>query len=396
MGRSTRRGPWLPEEDATLLQLVHLQGPNNWVRISQHMQHRSPKQCRERYHQNLKPSLNHEPVSAEEGEVIEQLVQEMGKRWAEIARRLGNRSDNAVKNWWNGSMNRRKRSSMQPSSGPRLVGPRSQPIPAGGMSRPELFYSHPPQVAQDHNVGQTRGSNSDLTGRGFQDTSAHDLVYQPLHNDTDRRLEIHPLERTSLFSPPQLPSLDTRQFSHSNHAYSAPSSLQVTPNESSTLSLHPLQNYHAARSSPLHSRPSSQTEWTLPRIQNLEASAISPAATECSSAPSLQQAPPSLISDNQSHYSISPKTVSSPRPGMPAAIDTSHYWSGSHRSLGSLPTPGPSKFFHGDEGYVSALPSSSTETKHLLFPIDPILKRDRALPSPTERDTRMNVASLLK
>ena len=73
------------------------------------MQHRSPKQCRERYHQNLKPTLNHEPISPEEGEIIEQLVQDMGKRWGEIARRLGNRSDNAVKNWWNGSMNRRKR-----------------------------------------------------------------------------------------------------------------------------------------------------------------------------------------------------------------------------------------------------------------------------------------------
>ncbi|KAF2502487.1 hypothetical protein BU16DRAFT_449227 [Lophium mytilinum] len=104
-----RRGPWSQHEDAWLVSLVHRNGPHNWVRISQEIQTRSPKQCRERFHQNLKPTLNHEPISPEEGELIERLVQEMGKRWAEIARRLKGRSDNAVKNWWNGGQNRRKR-----------------------------------------------------------------------------------------------------------------------------------------------------------------------------------------------------------------------------------------------------------------------------------------------
>ena len=106
---SHRRGPWSQGEDAYLCQLVHTQGPLNWVRIAQLIGSRSPKQCRERYHQNLKPSLNHEPISPEEGLLIERLVGEMGKRWAEIARRLNGRSDNAVKNWWNGSMNRQRR-----------------------------------------------------------------------------------------------------------------------------------------------------------------------------------------------------------------------------------------------------------------------------------------------
>lgn len=104
-----KRGPWSQHEDRSLLELVQSQGAHNWVRISQFIHTRSPKQCRERYHQNLKPSLCHDPISPEEGEVIERLVSEMGKRWAEIARRLPGRSDNAVKNWWNGGMNRRRR-----------------------------------------------------------------------------------------------------------------------------------------------------------------------------------------------------------------------------------------------------------------------------------------------
>ncbi|KAF6789321.1 myb family conidiophore development protein [Colletotrichum sojae] len=104
-----RRGPWSQREDACLMQLVNEQGPLNWVRISQTLGTRTPKQCRERFHQNLKPTLNHEPITPEEGAQIELLVNDIGKRWAEIARRLQGRSDNAVKNWWNGSQNRRKR-----------------------------------------------------------------------------------------------------------------------------------------------------------------------------------------------------------------------------------------------------------------------------------------------
>lgn len=41
--------------------------------------------------------------------MIERMVDEMGRRWAEIARRLGNRSDNAVKNWWNGNSTRKNK-----------------------------------------------------------------------------------------------------------------------------------------------------------------------------------------------------------------------------------------------------------------------------------------------
>jgi Myb-like DNA-binding protein FlbD len=160
-----KRGPWSQTEDQILLSLVNLHGAHNWVRISQTIQTRSPKQCRERFHQNLKPNLNHEPITPEEGILIEQMVAEMGKRWAEIARRLRGRSDNAVKNWWNGGMNRRRRSTTQrrndievrqQASGlpPQMPGglqvpAHQQPLPTHFQIPPQYFaqplfhHSHP-------------------------------------------------------------------------------------------------------------------------------------------------------------------------------------------------------------------------------------------------------------
>jgi hypothetical protein len=87
-----RRGPWTKAEDAYLVKLVHSHLTLNWVRIAQLIGSRSPKQCRERYHQNLKPSLNHEPITPEEGLQIESLARVMAKHWPEIARSLRGRT----------------------------------------------------------------------------------------------------------------------------------------------------------------------------------------------------------------------------------------------------------------------------------------------------------------
>ena len=104
-----KRGPWSNAEDENLRALVEEKGAGKWVQISDVLKTRTPKQCRERWHQNLKPELNHEPITDDEGKFIEDMVKQVGKKWAEIARMMENRSDNAVKNWWNGGENRRKR-----------------------------------------------------------------------------------------------------------------------------------------------------------------------------------------------------------------------------------------------------------------------------------------------
>lgn len=83
-----------------LLQLVAVYGRHIWVFISSFTT-RSSKQCREHFHQTLKPELNRTPITLEEGATIEQHVDKMGKSWTRIARQLrGGRSDSDVKNWW--------------------------------------------------------------------------------------------------------------------------------------------------------------------------------------------------------------------------------------------------------------------------------------------------------
>lgn len=112
-GRETIKGSWSETEDKELSYLVEVH-QSNWAKISEHMNGRTAKQCRERWIQNLRPGLNHGPILQAEGDFIMAQVAQIGQKWAEISRRIQEhginiRSDNAVKNWYNGNRNREKR-----------------------------------------------------------------------------------------------------------------------------------------------------------------------------------------------------------------------------------------------------------------------------------------------
>jgi hypothetical protein len=213
-----KKGLWQPDEDILLTKLVTESGPRGWTKIAAKLPGRIGKQCRERWHNHLDPSIDRSPFSAEEDSKIIGLVKQFGPKWAKISKELPGRTDNGIKNRWNATLKRRieqerdeKNGIFRPVSNRDTTGRKRARRAASGAKTKKAKKNVSKKAKAAGRKAKGRGGKK---GKGHQQVSELDHMFQPSLQGINSILPINipvhdmPLDPSmnvdqSIFSPAQ-------------------------------------------------------------------------------------------------------------------------------------------------------------------------------------------------
>lgn len=95
------RRKFTTEEDSIIRAYVAQYGESCWEFIAPNIPGRTPRQCRNRYRNNLKPNFISAQWTMEEDICLRNKYNELGPRWTLISQYFKGRSPSSIKNRWN-------------------------------------------------------------------------------------------------------------------------------------------------------------------------------------------------------------------------------------------------------------------------------------------------------
>ena len=104
--KSVKRGNWAEDEDRLLLGWVKTNGPTRWTECSKLIYGRCGKQCRERWINILNPKVKKGNWSDAEQNVIFEQLRAFKTSWSSMTNVLDGRTENAIKNYFYSSLRR--------------------------------------------------------------------------------------------------------------------------------------------------------------------------------------------------------------------------------------------------------------------------------------------------